>query len=343
MKYLSFLLFLLSIFSCNSGTENYSHPESQHDSIPGMVYVPAGTYMMGGKTAQANADELPQHEVHVDEFYMDESEVTNAQFQAFVEATNYITTAEKNIDWDKMKLDLPEGTPKPVDSLLVAGSLVFTPPTTSVDLNNPSLWWKWTIGANWKHPQGPESNIEGKMDHPVVHISREDALAYAKWAGKRLPTEAEWEWAAMGGIENAIYPWGNEPAINASNKANFWQGQFPYLNEELDGYYLTAPVKQYEPNGYGLYDMAGNVWEWCNDKYHYNYYEQIASNKSDNPLGPNHCFDPAEPGADKYVMRGGSFLCNDSYCSGYRVSRRMKSTGETGLSHTGFRCAKDVN
>ncbi|MFZ1807823.1 MAG: formylglycine-generating enzyme family protein [Cyclobacteriaceae bacterium] len=307
-----------------------------------MVLIPEGSFQMGAKSEQAYADEFPVHEVSISAFYMDDTEVTNEQFLLFVEATNYLTVAERAIVWEELKLQLPPNTPKPADSLFRPGSLLFKSTAGPVDLSIP-VWWVWTIGADWQHPEGPGSSIEGRMDHPVVHVSWEDANAYAKWAGKRLPTEAEWEWAAMGGLENAIYPWGNVPAEEAYDKANFWQGFFPYENLEKDGYSDTAPVKSFPANGYGLYDMAGNVWEWCSDKYHANSYEQSKrEGLVENPKGPEKSFDPLEPYTPKHVLRGGSFLCNDSYCSGYRVARRMKSSEDSGFNHTGFRCVKNV-
>ncbi|WP_115868800.1 formylglycine-generating enzyme family protein [Marinoscillum furvescens] len=315
-------------------------PTSQPEvSTEGMVLIPAGTYTMGGKSDQAYEDEFPRHEVKISAFYMDETEVTNAQFAAFVEATGYVTVAEKDIDWEELKNQLPEGTPKPADSVLQAGSLVFQGTDGPVNLQDYSQWWEWTIGADWRHPEGPESTIADRMDHPVVHIAWEDAIAYAKWAGKRLPTEAEWEWASMGGKTDSKYPWGNESVENASDKANFWQGKFPYQNYVLDGYETTAPVKSFPPNGYGLYDMAGNVWEWCLDKYDVRAYtEDAAEGTVVNPKGSAQYYDPREPYTPKHVIRGGSFLCNDSYCSGYRVSRRMSSSKDSGFNHTGFRC-----
>lgn len=305
----------------------------------GMTWIPGGTFMMGGDNDQARPDEFPKHKVSVDGFYMDSHEVTNAQFRAFTEATGYITTAEIAPDWEELKAQLPPGTPKPHDSLLQPSSIVFTPPNKPVPLNNHGQWWSWVSGADWKHPFGPDSNIEGKDDYPVVHVSWDDAVAYSQWAGKRLPTEAEWEWAARGGQQETIYPWGNEHVDKGKVKANSWQGQFPSHNTERDKYVGLAPVRSFSPNTYGLYDMAGNVWEWCSDWYHHNYYSEIANPEGvNNPKGPSTSLDPNQPSIPKKVVRGGSFLCNDSYCSGYRVAARMKSSRDSGLSHTGFRC-----
>ena len=308
----------------------------------GMVWIPSGTFMMGGDNEQARADEFPKHKVSVDGFYMDIHEVTNAQFKAFTDATGYITTAEIAPDWEELKAQLPPGTPKPDESVLQASSVVFTPPDKAVALNNHGQWWSWVPGADWKHPTGPGSSIEGKDDYPVIHVSWDDAVAFAKWAGKRLPTEAEWEWAARGGMQETIYPWGNELVDVGLAKANSWQGQFPFENTIKDKYDGLAPVKSFLPNPFGLYDMAGNVWEWCSDWYHHDYYATINNPEGiSNPEGPTQSFDPNEPNIPKKVVRGGSFLCNDSYCSGYRVAARMKSSRDTGLSHTGFRCVAD--
>jgi formylglycine-generating enzyme len=311
-------------------------------STNGMALVPGGTFDMGGDNDQADADEYPKHKVQVSPFYMDITEVTNAQFAKFVEATGYVTTAEKKPDWEEMKKTLPAGTPKPPDSVLQAASLVFRSSSGPVDLNDYSQWWGWVKGADWKHPQGPGSSISGKDNYPVVQVSWDDAMAYCQWAGKRLPTEAEWEFAARGGLINQIYPWGNEHVNAGRPKTNSWEGKFPYLNEQKDGYLTAAPVKSFSANGYGLYDMAGNVWEWCSDLYHYEYYKQLGSAVAINPNGPAKSYDPQEPLAEKRSLRGGSFLCNDSYCSGYRVARRMKSSHDTGLEHTGFRCVRDM-
>lgn len=307
----------------------------------GMVWIPAGTFTMGGDSDQARVDELPKHSVQINGFFMDVTEVTNAQFAQFVKATSYITTAEKDINWDELKKQLPPNTPKPDEETLKAASLVFVPTNSEVSLQDYSQWWNWSHGANWKHPQGKDSTIEGKDDFPVVHISWDDANAYCKWAGKRLPTEAEWEFAARGGLENNIYAWGNENPEESKYRCNYWQGNFPYQNEVKDGFMGVAPVKTFETNGYGLYNMAGNVWEWCADLYNNTYYSQFENVKSaNNPQGPITSFDPDEPLVSKRVMRGGSFLCNESYCSGYRVSARMKSSADSSMEHLGFRCVQ---
>jgi sulfatase modifying factor 1 len=277
-------------------------------SHKGMVWVKAGSFRMGGDNAQASPDEFPKHKVIVDGFWMDATEVTNAQFEAFVKATGYITTAEKKPDWNELKKQLPPGTPKPDESMLVAASLVFTPPDHAIDLNNYAQWWSWQKGADWRHPQGPQSNINGKENYPVVQVSYYDAIAYCRWAGKRLPTEAEWEWAARGALQNNIYPWGNEPVDKGQPKANSWQGDFPWKNTVADKFYRAAPVKSFAPNGYKLYDMAGNVWEWCADLYNDTYYQTINSPTGvKNPKGPVKSHDPDEPYAQKRVIRGGSF------------------------------------
>ncbi len=307
----------------------------------GMVLIPGETFQMGADNEQAADDEYPKHTVTVDAFWMDATEVSNAQFAAFVKATGYVTTAEKAPDWEVLKKELPEGTPKPSDDMLVAASLVFTPSEGPVDLNNYANWWKWQKGADWRHPEGPGSSIIGKENLPVVHISWYDAQAYCKWAGKRLPTEAEWELAARGGLKNNIYPWGNEQVNAGAPKCNSWEGNFPYFNEQKDGYFKIAPVRSYKANGYGLYQIAGNVWEWCSDWYKADYYKSLQGAVR-NPKGPMKSFDPEEPLVQKRSLRGGSFLCNDNYCSGYRVARRMKSSPDTGLEHTGFRCVKDI-
>jgi len=303
----------------------------------GMVWIPAGNFLMGGNDRQAEPDEIPRHHVGVDGFWMDTTEVTNRQFAEFVNATGYITTAERKPDWNELKKQMPPGTKEPDDSLLVPAALVFDPPKQPVGLLDYTQWWNWKKGADWKHPQGARSSVKGKGDEPVVQVSWYDAEAYCKWAGKRLPTEAEWEWAARGGLKNKIYPWGDEPIDRRKIKANTWQGDFPYRNTMRDKYYRLAPVASFPPNGYGLYDMAGNAWEWCADYYDYNYYKTVF-NGAKNPKGPEKSYDPDEPYTSMRVIRGGSFLCNAGYCSGYRVSARMKSTEDSGMENLSFRC-----
>lgn len=351
-------LCVLGIISCNQNNQSVSNTDSEgldsqqlkndiafngDTSTKGMVYIPGGTFMMGADNDQASADEYPKHKVTVDAFWMDEHEVTNAQFAEFVKATGYVTTAEQKPDWEELKKQLPPGTAKPAESQLVAASLVFTPPTHAVDLNNYAQWWSWVPGASWKNPEGPESNLKGKDNYPVVHISWNDAVAYSKWAGKRLPTEAEWEFAARGGLKNNIYPWGNEHINKGKPKANSWEGNFPNVNTAVDGFKDLAPVKSFPANGYKLYDMAGNVWEWCADWYRNDYYKTIDKPEGiANPKGPADSYDPDEPYAQKKVARGGSFMCNDSYCSGYRAARRMKTSYDSGMSNMGFRCVRSI-
>lgn len=324
-----------------TGINTNTKIETVGSSNEGMKWIPGGECMLGASDNDGRADEYPAHLVQINGFWMDETEVTNSQFKNFVDATGYITTAEKKVDWEEIKKQLPEGTAKPADSLLAASSLVFTSPARQVNLTDVSQWWRWVKGADWKHPQGPGSHIKGKANFPVVHISWDDAQAYCKWAGKRLPTEAEWELAARGGISKASYPWGNEPIETAKPKANTWQGSFPVKNTARDGFSRLAPVKSFAANGYGLYDMAGNVWEWCADWYAPDHYETLKNKLAENPKGPVTGYDPMEPGVPKKVIRGGSFLCHDSYCKGYRVSSRMKTSPDTGLEHTGFRCVKN--
>jgi formylglycine-generating enzyme required for sulfatase activity len=307
-------------------------------SHQGMVLIKGGEYMMGAADKEGRPDEYPAHKVSVSSFWIDITEVTNAQFKKFVDATGYITTAEKAPDWEEIKKQVPPGTPKPADSLLVASSLVFTPPSYPVELNDASIWWSWKKGACWKHPQGEGSTIAGKENYPVVQVSWDDAMAYCKWAGKRLPTEAEWEYAARGGKQNEKYFWGNEEVESGKPKANTWQGHFPNHNSGWDNYTGAAPVQSFAANGYGLYDMAGNVWEWCSDWYNADYYASIKQNISIDPAGATESYDPMDPNVPKKIIRGGSFLCNATYCKGYRVSAKMKTSPDTGLEHTGFRC-----
>jgi formylglycine-generating enzyme required for sulfatase activity len=306
---------------------------------PGMRWVPPGEFTMGSDAGPMT--ERPVHRVKVDGFWMDETEVTNAQFRAFVEQTGYVTTAEKTPDWEEMRKFLPPGSARPPDERLVPGSMVFTPPPGPVPLNDPRAWWRYVPGACWKHPEGPGSTIDGKDDHPVVHVSWDDANAYARWAGKRLPTEAEWECAARGGLDRKRFTWGDDPPADDSKLANVWQGDFPYRNTRLDGFERTAPVKSYPPNGYGLFDVAGNVWEWCSDWYRADEYaRRVGQGTVDNPAGPAESWDPSEPWppTPKRVTRGGSFLCHVSYCESYRPAARRGTSPDTGMSHLGFRC-----
>lgn len=319
-------------------------PETPVSSIGGkkashedMIWIPGGTFVMGAEDQEGRPDEYPAHNVEVKGFWMDRHEVTNAQFTAFVKATGYKTTAEQAPDWNEMKKQLPPGTPRPPDSLLVPGALVFFPTAQPVPLNNPARWWRWVRGANWRHPLGPKSSITGKDNYPVVQVSWDDAVAYARWAGKRLPTEAEWEYAARGGLKEKKYPWGDQDPEAGAPKANTWQGSFPNMNTDWDGHGGTAPVMSYPANGYKLYDMAGNVWEWCSDWYDATYYKTLGSLTVD-PAGPAKSYDPMEPTTQVKVIRGGSFMCNPSYCKGYRVTSRMMSSEDSGLENLGFRC-----
>lgn len=233
----------------------------------GMVWIPAGEFTMGSDDAMARRVEQPAHRVRVDGFWMDETEVTNAQFEEFVDATGYVTTSEIAPTMEEIMAQAPPGTTPPPAELLVASSMVFSPPSRPVPLSRHELWWEWKAGANWRHPEGPGSSIRGKEDHPVVHVSFVDAMAYAEWAGKRLPTEAEWEFAARGGLDGKRFAWGDAILSEEAPQANIWQGSFPYSNTKADGYVQTAPVKSFSRNGHGLYDVAGNVWEWCSDWY----------------------------------------------------------------------------
>ena len=292
-----------------------------------MVYIKGGTFRMG---AEGFADASPVHEVTLDGFWMDEHEVTNAQFARFVAATGYQTVAERPLD----PKDFPD---VPLD-VLQPGSAVFTPPSAAVNLHNHLQWWSYVPGASWRQPEGPGSGIQGRESEPVVHIAYEDAEAFAKWAGKRLPTEAEWEYAARGGNVGSKYYWGDELKPGGKWLANVYQGNFPMKDAAEDGYQGVAPVKSYGPNAFGLYDMDGNVWEWCSDYYRSDYYQK-SPNK--NPTGPSDSHDPMEPGAVKRVQRGGSFLCNEQYCERYIAGSRGKGEVSSGSNNLGFRCVSD--
>lgn len=332
--------------SINETAENSTASNDTKTSESGlnaMIAIPGGTFLMGGTDRFSLDREQPKHPVQVDGFLMDAREVTNAEFRAFVEATGYKTIAELPVDWEVLKAQLPPGTPKPDPEVLAPGSLVFTPGPGIADLNNYFQWWSWVHGADWKHPNGPGSSIEGKDDHPVVHLAVQDAQAYAKWAGKRLPTEAEWEWAARGGLEDSMYPWGDQDVNAQPYRCNFFQGSFPSTNTVADGFEGSAPVGTFEPNGYGLYDMAGNVWEMTTDWFDENYYKSLSTTQVlNNPQGAEKSFYRQSPYAQHTVIKGGSFLCNDSYCSSYRVSARMPLEVDAAMNHVGFRCVKDI-
>jgi formylglycine-generating enzyme required for sulfatase activity len=309
----------------------------------GMVWIPGGEFSMGANDPpdmdevgmKATEDARPVHRVYVDGFFMDKTDVTNAQFAEFVKVTKYVTVAERK----PRQEDYPTAPPEN----LVAGSVVFSPPDHAVPLTDHFQWWSYVPGANWRHPSGPASDIKGKDNLPVVQIAYADAEAYAKWAGKRLPTEAEWEFAARGGLTGKPFVWGDSFRPNGKWMANTHQGHFPDHDSGEDGYVGIAPVAQYPANGYGLYDMAGNVWQWTSDWYRPDYYQQLAStgDVARNPKGPNASYDPAEPDQPKKVHRGGSFLCTDQYCSRYIVGTRGKGEVSTGTNHLGFRCVKD--
>ena len=319
------------------------------DSVPipeNMVWIPGGQLEQGAvaKDKMAMYHEKPAFKVEVDGFFMDATEVTNAQFSKFVSETGYVTLAERPMDWSEMKKQLPEGTEKPHDSILRPSALTFKKAKEPLpNLYDFSQWWKLTIGANWRHPNGPKSSIKGQETYPVVQIAYEDALAYCEWAGRRLPTEAEWEWAARGGDKENIFFWGDDVS-QLHQMANTWEGTFPLENSEQDGYVLRAPVKTYEPNNFGLYDMAGNVWEWTSDWYNTSYYKSQAAQThvQRNPLGAASPYNSANPYAREKVIKGGSFLCSDSYCASYRVSARMQSSMDSALEHTGFRTVATV-
>ena len=273
---------------------------------------------------QATTDSRPIHRVYVDGFWMDTTEVTNEQFAKFVEATGYVTIAERTPRAE----DFPGAPPEN----LVAGAVVFSPPDHPVPLNDHFQWWSYVKRANWRHPEGPESSLAGREQYPVVQVAYDDAVAFAKWAGKRLPTEAEWEFAARGGLSGKLYPWGDEFTPGGHWMANTFQGHFPDSDTGEDGYAGIGPVAQFAPNGYGLYDVAGNVWEWTSDWYRPDYYAQLASagGVARNPRGPDTPFDPSEPTEKKRVHRGGSFLCTDQYCSRYMVGTRGQGRRQHG-------------
>lgn len=321
----------------------------------GLVLIPGGKFRMGSEADYAFPNEGPAHEVTLRPFLIGAKDVTNAEFARFVAATGYMTVAERPVDWEEMKKQVPPGTPKPPDDVLQPGSLVFQAPSGPVDLRDISAWWAWTHGANWRQPEGPRSSIKGRENHPVVQIAYADAEAYARWAKARLPTEAEWEYAARGGLDRARYAWGddNPHPEKGAHRANTWTGDFPWRNTAADGYAGTSPVGAFPANGYGLYDMGGNVWNWCSDVYAADTFGTRAGKMElcGNPTGPAAGAglrpmlgdpSPAEvPGQLRHVTKGGSFLCDPSYCESYRPAARRGVPPDTGSSHVGFRIARD--
>lgn len=334
-------LFTTALFALTAGlsfvfVKNLAGKENLH--IDGMVMIHGGTFVMGSKHFP---DALPLHKVRVNDFYIDQTEVTNEAFAKFVNATGYVTLAEKA----PRQEDYPDAPPEN----LYAGSMVFTPPDGPVERTgaNPMeayQWWRYVKGADWRHPEGPGSSLENREDQPVVHIAYEDAQAYAKWIGKRLPTEAEWEYAARGGLNQKDYVWGDEFCPEGKWLANTFQGSFPEKNTVEDGYQKTSPVTAFPPNGFGLYGMAGNVWEWTGDWYDAGYYEMLekSGDVADNPQGPHESYDPLEPNMPKRVVKGGSFLCTDQFCARYMPGGRGKDDPATSLDNVGFRLVKDI-
>lgn len=336
-------LFLILQVSCQSATEKDSRvntiPKSAAPDAPviatdsittKMVFIPAGKFLMGSDDARF-PDAQPVHEVTLSGFWMDEHEVTNADFARFVKATGYVTVAERELN----PADFP-GVPA---DKLVPGSGVFTPPAREVSLDNSLQWWQYVPGASWRYPKGPNSSITDKPNNPVVQVCYLDAAAFARWAGKRLPTEAEWEYAAQGGKGRRKFYWGDELKPGGKWMANIYQGNFPEKNTGEDGFIDLAPVKSYPGNSYGLYDLDGNVWEWCQDFYQPGYYRH---SPNQNPQGPTQSYDPEEPGAEKRVQRGGSFLCSDEYCIRYLPGSRGKGEVSSASNNLGFRCVKNA-
>jgi len=300
-----------------------------------MVWIPGGTFRMGSDSHYA--EEAPAHSVRVDAFWIDRTPVTNRQFREFVKATGYVTSAEIAPD--------PRDYPGALPNMLRPGSLVFNPPKQPVDdMRDWSQWWAFKFGANWRRPSGPHSSLSGLNDHPVVHVAYSDALAYAKWAGKDLPTEAEWEFAARGGLDGSEFAWGDEFTPGGKQMANTWQGAFPNENRKLDGYDRTSPVTAFPPNGYGVYDMIGNVWEWTGDWFSARHTADTpkACCIPENPRGGREAasYDACNPSVriPRKVVKGGSHLCAPNYCRRYRPAARHAQPIDTGMSHVGFRC-----
>lgn len=317
-------------------TDSETPPLADDPRVRNMAWIPSGRFVMG--ELNTVPDEFPPHEVVMDGFWMDITEVTNRDFKAFVDATGYVTTAERPPELRSIQPGSELENVQILPEMNKPGSICSLQLRSREDID-PSKgaysWWQYVPGANWRHPEGPESDIANRMDHPVVHVSWLDAQEYCQWAGKQLPSEAQWEYAARGGRAGQTYPWGNELQLNGKWTHNIWQGEFPIEDKGEDGFTRTAPVRSFPPNDFGLFEISGNVWEWCADYYQPDYY---AVSPQRNPRGPESSFDPQEPGIIKRVQRGGSFMCSDQYCVGYRVSARMKGEEDTGAFHTGFRC-----
>jgi formylglycine-generating enzyme required for sulfatase activity len=330
IKRLALTIFCLVLYSSPLLAEN---PE-------GMIHLPSGTFWMGSDIGNkalplgSRNNEGPAHQVTVDSFWIDIYPVTNAQYAKFVKETGYVTYSEVTPD--------PKDWPGAKPEMLFAGSIVFKQPKSKVDMRNYFNWWELKKGANWRHPTGPDSSIEGKDQHPVVHVTYKDAESFCKWAGKEIPTEAQFEYAARGGFDKKKYSWGDQPKHFTEPLANLWQGKFPYHNENKDGYLETSPVGSFPPNGYGLYDISGNVWEWVSDWYHPDYFR---TSPKINPKGVKRqqSYDPNEPGVPKRIVKGGSFLCSENYCTGYRPSARMATDPRSSSNHNGFRCVKHID
>jgi len=303
---------------------------------PDMAWIPGGAFRMGSD--HHYPEEAPAHRVAVNGFWMDRHAVTNAEFQCFVEATGHVTVAERPAD--------PAEYPGAKQEMLVPSSVMFKKASSPVDLRDPYIWWTYRPGADWRHPRGPGSHLNALMNHPVVHVAFADAQAYADWAGKTLPTEAEWEFAARGGLDGTEFVWGDELSPRGKSMANYWQGEFPWNNLVEDGYEWTAPVHAFPPNGYGLYQMTGNVWEWTTDWYQDHGRIDRPCCTIDNPRGgePEQSVDPRTPAVriPRKVMKGGSYLCAPNYCRRYRPAARMPQPIDTSTCHLGFRCIARV-
>ncbi len=354
------LLCSFLLVACSGDTDRESVEIKDISSLNEMVFIEGQSYSRGNEKPAGNGEKYPEegpvHAVEVSSFWMDKYEVTNAQFKEFVDATGYITFAEKPLD--------KKVFPVAPESQLVPGATVFAPPLKNINpraQNDPWNWWSYRKGASWRRPEGRNSSIKKRMDHPVVCVNVDDAKTYAKWAGKRLPTEAEWELAARGGLKGSMFVWGNEARPKGKWLANCFQGVFPAKNSAQDGFHSTSPVGSYPPNGYGLFDIAGNVWEICSDFYHPSYYSEFIENPHPNPTGPQSPITQIEldhfrhtgtcplprKGINElmylHVARGGSFLCHWDYCLRYRPAARNHSESLSPTNHTGFRCARDAD